>query len=138
MPKRNKSPSLSKLKKILWDATATIVKSWSRTCWACGGPTQCAAHIVPSNDGAATRFFLPNLYPCCLTCNTNERYFRGSWVYKHKKIFGADYVDALYDFSETIFQIKKHWVIEQTERMINLAKQRPHNSWPEVIGGKHG
>jgi hypothetical protein len=118
--KKKKSPSLSKLKKILWDAMSLLVRSWSAVCLACGAPTQCAAHIVPSNDGAATRYFLPNLYPACFSCNESERRFRGSWVYRHRDMFGADFVDALYAFSETTFQLKKHWVLEQTERVNRL------------------
>ncbi len=120
-PKRKKSPTLSKLKKLLWVHISLIVRSWSSVCLACGvNPTNCAAHIVPSNDGAATRFFLPNLYPCCIACNKSEYHQRGSWVYKHREIFGADLVDCLYAMSETPFQLKKHWVLEQTERMKKL------------------
>lgn len=119
--RRLKSPTMSKLKKILWDVISLIVRSWSKICWACGiNPTYCAAHIVPSNDGATTRFFLPNLYPCCASCNRTEKSFRGSWVYNHKLIFGEDYVDALYEFSKIDFQVKRWWVLEQTVRMTNL------------------
>lgn len=118
--KKKKSPSLSNLKNLLWAEISLLVRSWSETCLACHANTQCAAHIVPANDGAATRFFLPNLYPACFSCNESERRQRGSWVYKHREMFGADYVDALYALSETTFQIKKHWVVEQTERMKKL------------------
>lgn len=119
--KRKKSPTLSMLKKKLWSKIAPLVRSWSVVCLACGvNPTSCAAHIVPSNDGAATRFFLPNLYPACHACNKAEHHQRGSWVYRHREIFGADVVDALYSFSETTFQLKKDWVLEQTERMNRL------------------
>ena len=99
-----------------------MVRSWSPVCIApgCRNETECAAHIVPANDGAATRFFLPNLYPCCLAHNYDEVNHRGSWVYKHREMFGADFVDALYAFSETTFQLKKHWVLEQTDRIKKL------------------
>ncbi len=121
-PRRKNSPSLSKLKKLLWTEISLLVRSWSPVCFipGCGEETQCAAHIVPANDGAATRFFLPNLYPCCFPHNEAERRQRGSWVYKHRQIFGDDFVDALYALSETTFQLKKHWVLEQTERMKKL------------------
>ena len=119
--KRKKSPTLSKLKKELWREISLLVRSWSNFCWACfTGPVEVAAHIVPSNDGAATRYFLPNLYPCCMACNTAERFQRGTWVYRHREIFGADMVDALYEMSRQTFQLKKHWVLEQTERMKKL------------------
>ena len=120
-PRRKKSPTLSKLKKLLWNEISLLVRSWSRVCVACDlRPTECAAHIVPSNEGAATRFFLPNLYPCCVICNGLENWNRANWVYIHKKRFGDEFVDALFAFSETTFQIKKHWVLEQTERMRKL------------------
>jgi hypothetical protein len=118
--KKKKSPSMSKLKKELWDATSALVRSWSAICIVCRRPTQCAAHIVPSNEGAATRYFLPNLYPCCINCNGLEKWNRGSWVKKHEAMFGVEFVDALYDFSKTTFQLKKWWVLEQTERMRKL------------------
>ena len=119
--KRKKSPSMSKLKKLLWAEISQIVRSWSAVCLACGiRATECAAHIVPSNEGAATRYFLPNLYPCCLICNGLEKWNRASWVYHHREMFGTDYVDALYAYSDTMFQVKKDWVLEQTERMKKL------------------
>ena len=119
--KRKKSPTLSKLKKLLWHEISLLVRSWSRVCVACDlRPTECAAHIVPSNEGAATRFFLPNLYPCCVICNGLENWNRANWVYIHKKRFGDEFVDALFAFSETTFQLKKDWVLEQTERMRKL------------------
>ena len=121
--KRKKSPTLSKLKKELWREISLLVRSWSNFCWACfTGPVEVAAHIVPSNDGAATRYFLPNLYPCCMACNTAERFQRGTWVYRHREIFGADMVDALYEMSRQTFQLKKHWVLEQTERIKKLRQ----------------
>lgn len=122
--KRKKSPSLSKLKKTLWGEISLLVRSWSPSCLACGGPTQAACHIVPANDGAATRFFLPNLYPGCFSCNEAERRQRGSWVYKHRALFGDEYVDALYALSETTFQLKKHWVLEQIERIKKLRAMK--------------
>lgn len=116
-PKHKKSPTLSKLKKLLWDEISLLVRSWSESCLACGGPTQAACHIVPASDGAATRFFLPNLYPGCHKCNDAERHRRGQWVKRHESIFGVEFVDALYDFSKTIFDMDKAWVREQTERI---------------------
>lgn len=120
--KRKKSPSLSKLKKLLWEQISLLVRSWSPICIVpgCQNPTQDACHIVPANDGAATRFFLPNLYPGCKPHNTAEKHQRGSWVYKHREMFGDDFVDALYAYSETTFPLKKWWVLEQTERMKKL------------------
>lgn len=120
--KRKKSPSLSKLKKLLWTEISLVVRSWSPTCVVpgCQNPTQDACHIVPSNDGAATRFFLPNLYPGCKPHNAAESYRRGSWVYKHKEMFGDDFVDCLYMMSREMFDLDKSWVLEQTERMRKL------------------
>lgn len=128
--RKKKSPTLPKLKKILWREISALVRSWSEVCLACKSrPTEVAAHIVPSHEGAATRFFLPNLYPCCSICNGLEKWNRGSWVKVHESMFGTDYVDALYAYSETIFDLDKAWVIEQTERMRRLRepqKQEPY------------
>lgn len=124
--KKKKSPSLSKLKKALWTEISLLVRSWSPKCLACGSPTQVAAHIVPSNEGAMTRYFLPNLYPACVLCNGLEKWNRGSWVKKHEDMFGADYVNALYLMAQDTFQIKKWWVLEQTERMRKLRLDTGH------------
>lgn len=120
--KKRKSPSLSKLKKILWDEISLLVRSWSDTCIVpeCFSPTQCAAHIVPSHEGAATQFFLPNLYPCCNPHNDAERHRRATWVKKHEEMFGVDFVDALYQLAKTTFPLKKWWVLEQAERIKKL------------------
>lgn len=125
--KRNKkkSLSLSKLKKLLWTEISLLVRSWSPICMGCGvNPTECAAHIVPSNEGAMTRYFLPNLYPCCLICNGLEKWNRATWVYRHRELFGDMFVDSLYEMSNVTFQIKKWWIIEQTERMRRLNALR--------------
>ncbi len=124
--KRKKSPTMAKLKKLLWHEISLLVRSWSPVCLGCRvNPTECAAHIVPSNEGAITRFFLPNLYPCCINCNGLEKWNRATWVFHHRDRFGEDYVDALYEMNaeqyrlpiEQRWQIKKWWVLEQTERM---------------------
>lgn len=125
--KRPKSKSISKLKKELWTEISKIVRSWNRgLCLPClyfdrvMTPAECAAHIVPANDSAATKFFLPNLYPCCIAHNMAEKNRRGQWVKKHEEIFGAEYVDALYSMSRETFQIKRFWLEEQIERMRKL------------------
>lgn len=122
--KRKKSPSLSKLKKELWKEISLLVRSWSPVCIVpgCWEPTYCAAHIVPSHEGAATRFFLPNLYPCCGPHNDAERHRRASWVKKHEEMFGVDFVTALYDFAKTTFPLKKWWVREQIARVKKLRE----------------
>jgi hypothetical protein len=94
-------------------------------CLGCGVyPTVLAAHIIPSGNGAATRFFLPNLYPACRHCNEGERRQRVEWFHKHKELFGEDYVEALYLMSREIFDLDKSWVLEQTERMKKLRGER--------------
>lgn len=119
--KKKKSLSLSKLKKLLWTEISLLVRSWSPVCLACKiRPTEVAAHIVPSNEGAMTRYFLPNLYPCCVICNGLEKWNRATWVYEHRNMFGEEFVDALYMMSNEIFQVKNHWVLEQTDRMKKL------------------
>ena len=118
--KRKKSPSLSKLKKALWNEISLYIRGLYPNCRHCQAPTQCVAHIVPSNDGAATRYFLPNLYAACFGCNCAERNYRGRWVYIHKDMFGSDFVDALYEMARTTFPLKKWWVLEQTERIKKL------------------
>lgn len=119
--KRKKSPSLSKLKKKLWDELRFVVYAESPVCRACGSNDEpVACHIVPSSDAAATKFFLPNIYRGCGACNYAENRRRAQWVKRHEEIFGVDFVNALYDFSQTEFQLKKHWVLEQTQRMRKL------------------
>jgi len=119
--KRKKSPSMSKLKKLLWEEMRFVVYAEAENCRACGsGDAPVACHIVPSSESAATKFFLPNIYRGCQSCNDSERRRRGQWVKRHEEIFGADYVNALYEMSKTTFQLKKHWVMSETERMRGL------------------
>lgn len=107
--------SIPQLKKLLWNEISKYVRR-EPFCKICQQPTQCACHIVPSNDGAMTKFFLPNIYPGCFSCNNKERRFRFSWVFIHKQLFGEDYVNALYMMSRDIFQFKRPWIIEQIHR----------------------
>ena len=123
--KRKRLPSISKLNAVLWNETSLLVRSWSPICVACmTNATYSANHIVPSNDGAMTRFFLPNLYPGCSPCNESERRKRGRWVKRHEELFGKDFVDALYAMSEVEFQIKRHWLNEQIDRVRKLRGVR--------------
>lgn len=137
--KRKKLPSLPKLKTILWDKISLVVRSWSPICVACRvNPTYSANHIVPSNDGAATRFFLPNIYPGCSSCNEAERRRRGQWVKRHEEIFGVDFVDALYAMSKEIFPLKRWWLNEQIARMdalLNLEAFNAQQLSPSPDGG---
>lgn len=123
--KRKKSPSLSKLKKMLWTEISLLVRSWSPVCVACLiNPTECAGHVVPANSGGATAYFLANLVPMCFSCNGAELRHRGEWVYRFKSILGDDVVDALYLYNKESkdrgWQFKKNWVLEQIERMKKL------------------
>lgn len=120
-PRKKKSPTLSKLKKILWSELREVVYSQSPICVICGSDSPpVACHIVPSHEGAMTRFFLPNIYRGCGPCNYAENNRRGHWVKLHESKFGVDFVDALFAMSQETFQIKKHWVLEQIERMKKL------------------
>lgn len=137
-PKKKKSHSLSKLKKLLWEEQRQVVYSESpNECMSCGGnEPPMACHIVPSNDGAITRFFLPNIYRGCRDCNMAEQARRGRWRGKFEELFGRDYVEALYLMSEEDnakpmnekFQLKKYWVLEQTCRMRKIRLDKPVNN----------
>lgn len=122
--RKKKSPSLSKLKKELWKVLRQVVYSWSPLlCQACGAESApVACHIVPSHEGAATRFFLPNLYRGCNSCNKAEQVRRVLWVSRHEEIFGKEYVEALREMSRTIFDMDKAWVLEQTDRMRKILE----------------
>ena len=136
-PRRKKSPSLSKLKKLLWHEISLLVRYGNRAiddqpyrCVGCAYPSECAGHVVPANSGGATAFFLPNLVPMCFGCNGAEKNHRGEWVYRFKDILGDEVVDALYLFnreskdqsSPYFWQVKKWWVLEQTERIKKLRQ----------------
>lgn len=127
--KKKKSPSLSKLKKLLWEELRAVVYAMSEFCLTCGSSdSPVACHIVPSSEGAVTAFFLPNIYRGCNSCNKAEVSRRGQWVKRFEEVFGADYVNALYqmvkdEIEKPInerFQLKKWWVLEQTGRMRRL------------------
>lgn len=119
--RKPKAKSMSRLKKDLWEELRHVVYAQSSWCVACLEPSSpVACHIVPKSDGMATAFFLPNIYRGCNSCNDAERRRRGQWVKWHEQIFGTAYVDALYSMSRETFQIKRAWVLEQTERMRKL------------------
>lgn len=127
--KKKKSPSLSKLKAILWDATRKVVYAESDICLTCGSDAPpVACHIIPSSSGALVKFFLPAIYRGCASCNKAESVRRGQWVKKFEARFGVDFVNALYQMVDDEmlkpinerFQIKKWWVLEQTARMRKL------------------
>lgn len=137
--KKKKSPSLSKLKKILWEELREVVYASSDFCLTCGSsgasvpPVAC--HIVPKSEGAITAYFLPNIYRGCTSCNKSEVSRRGQWVKRFEEVFGPEYVTALYqmvadEISKPInerFQLKKWWVLEQTERMKSIRAQKTGN-----------
>lgn len=120
--KRPKSKSMSKLKKELWAEVAAYVKERDRkvrgdVCRICGKrPIECAYHIIPSHEGAATRYDEENIAGACNACNASEKWNRASYVFLHKKIFGAEMVDRLYEKSRQIVQFKRCDIIEMTER----------------------
>ena len=127
--KKKKSPSLSKLKKILWDVLRQVVYAQSEVCLTCGSDAEPqACHIVPASESALLKFFLPNIYRGCAACNKAEQSRRGQWVKRFEDAFGADYVNALYqmaadEFLKPLnerFQLKKYWVLEQTHRIDRL------------------
>ncbi len=129
-PKRKKSPSMSRLKALLWDQEREVVYMESPDrCMTCGSDSPpVACHICPAEEGAVIKFFLPAIYRGCRECNESERYHRGWWRGRFEERFGKDFVDALYLMAEEEnrkpisekFQNKKWWVIEQTERMNRL------------------
>lgn len=134
--KKKKSHSLSKLKKLLWSELREVVYASSELCLTCGSPdSPVACHIVPSSEGAITAFFLPNIYRGCASCNKAEVSRRGQWVKRFEEVFGSDYVTALYqmvsdEISKPInarFQLKKYWVLEQTERMRKIILDNKSN-----------
>lgn len=131
--KKKKSPSLSKLKKELWHVLREVVYAEApNICMTCGATESApvACHIVPASESALLRFFLPNLYRGCHSCNKAEQSRRGQWVKLFEERFGEDYVNALYwmaadEMLKPInerFQIKKWWVLEQTARMRKLLE----------------
>ncbi len=131
---RKKSPTLSRLKDLLWDQERQVVYMESPDrCMTCGSEAPpVACHICPAEEGAIIKFFLPAIYRGCRECNESERYHRGRWRGRFEERFGKDFVDALYLMAEEEnrkpiadkFQLKKHWVIEQTERMKKLKGTR--------------
>lgn len=120
--KRPKSKSMSNLKKELWVEVSAFVRERDRAkyagrCLACQtNPIQVACHIIPSHEGAATRYDETNLYAGCIPCNGAEKWNRASWVFKHKQMFGAEKIDQLYAKSRQIVQFKRADIIEMTEQ----------------------
>lgn len=91
----------TQIKAALWDAVSLFVKmrdKWVHgdLCRICGQrPIQCAYHLVPSNDGAATRYDPENIVGACNGCNNAERWHRFKYEIIHEDLFGKDRMDTL-------------------------------------------
>ena len=94
--------SMSLVKKRLWNLISLYVRLrdsvlFGGLCLICHiRPIQCAYHIVPSNDGAGTRWdWDNNIVGACHACNYGEMRHRFKYRLKHIQIFGAERMAAL-------------------------------------------
>ena len=107
--------SISKtvVKKALWDMVSLYVRLRDKAlygpmCRICGRrPIQCAYHLVPSNDGADTRYDPANIVGACSSCNFAEYHHRYSFQFKHEKLFGLELMDALREKSKAVVQYSR-------------------------------
>ena len=78
--KKAKKPTITKLKKQLWDECKRIVRArHGYTCYTCGTRTDAphTGHFIPSSVcSAEMRYSLDNLRPQCFACNIHKS---GNW-----------------------------------------------------------
>lgn len=95
-----KAMTKTAIKKKLWTLVSLYVRMRDNylygKCRICGiRPIQCAYHLIPSNDGAATRYDPEAIVGGCDPCNYGERMHRFKYRLKHIEIFGAELIARL-------------------------------------------
>lgn len=97
--KKAKKPTITKLKKQLWDECKRIVRArHGYVCYTCGALTNAphTGHFIPSSVcSAEMRYSLDNLRPQCFACNIHKS---GNWpAYETHLIVdhGREYPDRL-------------------------------------------
>lgn len=114
------------LKKKLWDLVSLYVRLRDKALYgdrcrvgrACRGRglIECAFHLVPSNDGAATRYDPANIVGACNRCNRGEQLNRFKYEGVLERVFGKAYMD---DLRARARAIRKY----STADLIQLAEQ---------------
>lgn len=104
---RKKAPTITKLKKILWELCKQITRRrYGNTCYSCGktglegGNWQTGHFITSSTCSTELRYALDNLRPQCYHCNIN---LSGNWIaYEQhlKREKGVDFIQYLKDANQ--------------------------------------
>jgi 5-methylcytosine-specific restriction endonuclease McrA len=115
----------SVIKARLWALVSEYARlrdrEWFITCRICRRrPIQCAYHLIPSNDGAATRYDLDNIVGACNPCNNGERLHRFKYRLKHIDIFGKEWIEHLEAKASKAHQYSRADLLE----MIGTFKKR--------------
>lgn len=134
-----KSPTVSKLKKDLWQLTRKIIINRHGTdCYCCGAPGLSGSnlhvgHFIPSSVcSAEVRYLLDNLRPSCYRCNIH---LSGNWI-----AFEAHLVRDGFDITKLKQRNQdtkgllydRHWYIAKIEEYRTLLAHE-HETNPLLI-----
>lgn len=102
-PKKQKAPSITKLKKRLWTLCRDITRArYGYQCFTCGNFSEAphTGHFISSSVcSVALRYHLSNLRPQCYRCNIH---LSGNWLAFERKLRdmnGDVYVEELKDLN---------------------------------------
>jgi 5-methylcytosine-specific restriction endonuclease McrA len=127
--KRARAISLSKLRKQVWAALSAWVRYRDNAiyghCVICRSrPIECAYHLIPSNQGAATRWDPDNIKGACSTCNFNENHNRAKYAFIHIRLFGIEEMTRLDALSRETRQYKRSDFEAMLHRFQALQKEK--------------
>jgi hypothetical protein len=119
---KKKSPSLSKLKKILWDAFSLYIRTRDNfTCFTCGKSKAThpdkvyqAGHLF-SRKKSAIIYHELNVHCQCYSCNTIHNSDPDVYREKFKEKYGIDKYNELYNMRNAMCIRKKNDIILLTE-----------------------
>lgn len=112
-PKNKKKPSITKLRKQVWDALSLYVRArdskvHNGLCLICvTRPIEIAYHLIPANEGAAMKFDHEDVVGACSLCNFLEQNNRARYSLKHIELFGIEKMRALEAKSRTTVQYRR-------------------------------
>lgn len=118
--KRKKLPSISLLKKKLWEKCKLEVRARDKgVCQACGakglsGANAQTSHLIASSIcGAYLRYDLRNLYLCCYRCNIS---LSGNIANLYRNIVaqkGQEFVDTLFKDKQRTIQLDRAFLVDK-------------------------
>lgn len=123
--KREKLPTIAKLKKQLWEAIKAEVRKRDKgVCQACGatgleGSNAQTSHLIASSIcGGYLRYDLRNLYLCCFRCNIS---LSGNIAELYRNVqqkHGQAFLDQLHEDKHKIIQLDRAFLSGKLQELV--------------------